>query len=405
MSHNLPWLYSGRAIRSFITSFLTVAFPLYLATSGFDASRIGLIIAVTGGLTVVLVTAVGFVADRFGRRTVLIGLALLSFLGSGAMAFFPASFAIAAMAGGLGGVGRGGGAGSGGSWGPVFPAEQPLIAASTTPQNRTRAFGRLSFVGVVAGALGSMVATLPEVLYHAGWSWASAYRLLFGIAAILSVIMLLVSVPIRETPPAQQTSQPTPLSTRQLLSRLGLTNGLNGFGIGFLGPLLTYWFYRRYGVGPAQIGVLYTIVNLAAALPYLGAARVAERLGTVRTVIATRGLGLVALLSMALVPQFWLAGAFYTLRMILNSLGMPARQSFVMGVSDARYQSRITALASLPSQVTSMISPAVAGQVMASFLDAPIIGAVLFMSLNVLTYYYSFRHVQTPEEQARAGSV
>ncbi len=392
-NRNLQWIYAGRALRSFITAFLTVIFPLYLAKVGYSASRIGFVVALSGAITVLLVAGVGLFADRYGRRWAIIGLALFSAVG-GLVLGLSHALIWAVLASGLGGVGRGGGAGSGGSWGPVFPAEQPLVAESVAPEERTAAFGRISFIGVLAGAAGSLVAGFPDWLHASGLSLVSGYRLLFFLAALLSLGMALTAFPIREKSRRETADEPPPpIPLKTLMGKLGLTNALNGLGFGFLGPLLTYWFYRHFGVGPSEIGILYTAINLAAAFPYLWSSHLARRLGAVKTVTLTRGVGLLLMLMMVLMPTFWLAGGFYLLRMVFNSLGMPARQSFVMGVSESRYRSRVSAFSSLPSQITSMITPAVGGVMMESLLDAPIFGAVFFMSLNLVTYWWSFRNV------------
>ncbi|MGH9045939.1 MAG: MFS transporter, partial [Acidimicrobiales bacterium] len=172
--------------------------------------------------------------------------------------------------------------------------------------------------------------------------------------------MLVSVLPIREavgsrlparTQQEPDVTGPARLSTGQLLARLGAVNALNGFGFGFLGPLLTYWFHVRYGVGPGEVGLLYTVINLITMAPYLGAARVARSLGAVRTVVWTRAVGLAFLLAMVWTPTFLLAGLAYALRMAANSLGMPARQSYVMGVAEERRRSTVAAVGSLPSQL------------------------------------------------------
>lgn len=387
----------GRALRSLATAFLTVIFPLYLARSGYSATQVGLVVSVSGIMSMVLVTLVGLLADRYGRRNLIGLLAVLSLVGGVVMAGLPALFWPVALASGLGGVGRGGGAGSGGSWGPVFPAEQPLVASSSFG-NRTRAFGRLSFIGVIAGAAGSLVAAVPALLEVHGVPLLEGYHLLFWLSAILSVGMVLSVIPIWEPPhTAADLGSPPVIPVRTLVGRLGLTNALNGFGFGFLGPLLTYWFYRRYGVGPAEIGIMYAVVNVATAFPYLVSHRLSERLGAVRTVVVTRAVGLAMLAAMPFMPSFALAGFFYTLRMMMNSLGMPARQSFTMGAAEDRYRSRVAAFGSLPSQITSMISPAVGGVLMETELSLPLFAAALFMGLNVVAYHLAFRHV--PEQE------
>ncbi len=404
VTQNLKWLYWGRGLRSFSTAFLTVAFPLYLAVSGYSAARLGLVLGVAGGVTLVLVASAGIIGDKYGRRRVILALAALAAIG-GAVLMRTVAFWPVVLASGLGGVGKGGGAGSGGSWGPVFPAEQPLVAGAVRAGNRTKAFGTISFVGVMAGAAGSLVATVPELLHSHGWTWAASYHVLFGLSVLVSLAMIAVTLPLKENPPSQTpvtAADSPPISFKQLLGRLGFTNALNGLGFGFLGPLLTYWFYRRYGVGPAELGVLYTIINLASALPYLWSSNLASRWGAVKTVTYTRAVGLLVMLAMAICPTFVLAGIAYTLRMIFNSLGMPARQSFVMGVSDDRYRSRVSAFSSLPSQMTSMVSPVVAGALMDAVLDIPIFGATLFMSMNLVAYYWLFHDVRPPEERSPA---
>ncbi len=393
-----------------------MVFPLALAQRHDSSATIGTVLTLGSLIGAGLVAAVGVLGDRIGRRPLLIAVGLLGAAGCLALAVSD-NLAVVVVASGLGGVGRGGGAGSGGAFGPFFPAEQPLLAASVAPADRTRAFGRLGFLGVLAAAAGSIVAGFPSLLHHAGLSWNSAYRLVFLIGAALSVAIAAVSVPLREhrpTPrPRRSTgsgsavdapNQPGPvgLSTRQLVGRLGLTNALNGFGFGFLGPLLTYWFHVRFGAGPAELGVLYTVVNLVSAIPYLGAHRLTDRLGAVRTVAVTRAASVVLLLAMAPAPSFAVAGLLLGLRTMANSLGLPARQSYAMGAADERRRGTVAALGALPSMVTSSVSPAVGGALMGVFVDVPIVGAAVFMAANALTYYLSFRRAPLPHETSSA---
>ncbi|MGH9044625.1 MAG: MFS transporter [Acidimicrobiales bacterium] len=401
---NRRWIYAGRAVRSFSTAFLTVVFPLYLASSGYSGTRIGLVLTVGGFISAGVVLAVGLGGDRLGRRTMLVLVSALGVLGAAALVV-SANLGVVMVANGLCGVGRGGGAGSGGAFGPLFPAEQPLLAASTEDSSRTAVFGHLSFIGVAAGAAGSLVAFVPEVLHHGGWTWSASYRLVFALAALLAMIMLLAALPIVERRPAAGGQTPRRqndfprLSTRQLMKRLGLVNAANGLGFGFLGGLLTYWFHVRYGVGPGAIGLLYTVLNLATMVPYLASARLTRRLGAVSTVVSTRAVGLLFMLAMLWTPTFVLAGVAYGLRLVANSLGMPARQSYVMGVSDEHRRSTIAAVGSMPSQISSSITPVIGGSLMASFVDIPILGAFVFMSVNTIAFFLSFHRYRPPEEQ------
>lgn len=429
---NLPWLYAGRTLRSFSTAFLTVVFPLYLADRGASATTVGLVLTLGSVISAAMMAAVGVLGDRIGRRPMLIGLGLAGAVGALALAGI-GNLAVVVLASGLGGIGRGGGAGSGGAWGPFFPAEQPLLAGSVSAEHRTRAFARLGFAGVIAASAGSLVAIVPSAMHGSHFSMVDAYRVIFLVGAVVSVGVAAVSWPLREprrrqratvvspmparaggaVPPDTTAGRPdglsvpsepaSNLSTRQLVGRLGFTNAVNGLGFGFLGPLLTYWFHVRYGVGSAELGVLYATVNLASALPYLGAARLTRRFGSVHTVVVTRAFSVVVLALMAVVPTFLVASILLALRTGLNSLGIPARQSYTMGVAEERRRGTVAALGSLPSMVTSSISPVVGGALMGAFLDTPIVGATLFMGVNTVAYYLAFRNTRPPEERTAPG--
>lgn len=191
-----------------------------------------------------------------------------------------------------------------------------------------------------------------------------------------------------------------PISLRQVLGRLTLTNALNGLGYGFMGPLLVYWFHVRFGVSSGVLGTLYFMINLLTVASYLGAARMVRGLGAVNAVVASRAAGIVALLAMALVSSFDLAAALLAARTLFNSLSKPARDSYMMGVAEEGRRSIVAGVSQLPGQVSSSISPAVGAALMPVFQEIPIVGAAFFQTLNVLTYYLAFRRVAERDELA-----
>jgi MFS family permease len=397
---NMSWLLASRALRSFTQAILTVTVPLYVAAAGYTALQVGYLLSIASVGSMATVLSIGFAADRYGRRPVLLGLAVLSAAGAAAFAATTAFWPLAVMAA-VSAVGRGGGAGSGGNWGPFYPAEQPLIAASCADRDRNAAFAGLSFAGGLAGAAGSLAAVLPDLLRtRAHWSPVDSYRPLFWLCAAGGVGLALLILPIREArgPQPSGRARLTP-ATLALIGRLWLTNGLNGFAFGVLGPFLTYWFAVRYGVGAAAIGSLYTLVNLLTAFPFLGAAWVARRVGAVRSIVAARAGTVAFLVAMGLAPTYPLAALAYAVRMMINSVGMPIRQSFVMGVAEEPRRSTVAALGNLPAQLTSTVSPALASYLVEDVsVEAPIWFAAAALALNALAFAGLFGRLRPPEE-------
>jgi len=420
LNRNLICLFAGRGLRSASQAYLVIVVPLYLAALGYDAVHIGVMFAIVAMASAVMAALTGILSDRFGRKALLIAISLMTAAG-GAVFAFSTGFVVLTVAAAVGTIGRGGGAGSAGAFGPYYPAEQPLIAEQVSDFERTTVFGALSFVAVLGGAAGSLLAWAPRLMQQGfGLPIIEGYRALFILTAAIGLAMVAVVIPVRESHGAgahQADSRGVPRGSRRetvrpdalvlglsraswrLVSRFMVTAATNGLAIGMLGPLLVYWFYRRYGVDAAEIGRLYFVLNLVAAAPYLLAGRMAARFGSVKAVVVCRAVASVLLGVMVVMPTFWLAGLLYGARMIFNTLSIPVRQSFLMGVIPPAERSSAAGMASFPAQVGSSISPCVAGYLMQQIsLELPLELAALLQALNAALYYFFFHAVVPPEE-------
>ena len=342
---NVPWLLATRAARSFSQALLVIVVPLYVASAGYSTLQVGYLLSIALAGSTGLTVVVGFFSDRYGRKLVLMIIAGLAAIGSAAYALTTQFYVLALMAA-LASV-RGGGAGSGGGFGPFYPAEQALVASSSTDNDRNAVFSSLSLVGVLAGTIGSAVAILPGILReHFQTSAIASYQPVFWIAASVSLATIILILPICEKPasPAGAEANGARLSARKLIGRLWLTNGINGLVIGVVGPFLTYWFALRYGVASTEIAILYTAANLLTAFSYIVAPRIGRRIGAVRAIVFTR-LGTVLFMAgIALAPTCLRHRLRILARIMVNSIGMPIRQSFVMGVAEEQSRSRVAAI-------------------------------------------------------------
>lgn len=408
LNRDLSLLFLARGLRSLSQGYLAIIVPLYLAVLGYNAVQLGIIFTAASVGSAVLATAVGVYSDRYGRKLLLVILALLTAVG-GAVFAASGAFVVLLVASALSTIGRGGGAGSGGAWGPYYPAEQALLAEHADDKSRTAVFGAISFVGVLGGAIGSLLAIVPSVLrtqFRLGT--IAGDRVLFELTVLVGIAMAVVVLPVRERrpEPGQESEKPKPVaglspSTIRMILKFMATNATNGLAIGFLGPILVYWLFRRYGVGAAEIGVLFTLVNLATAPSYLFAARIAQRLGAVNTVVVTRAVSVVILAFIPLMPTYPLAALLLLLRMVTNTLSNPVRQSYLMAVVPREERATAAGFSNLPTQVFSSVGPTVAGYLIQSVaLDVPLELAALFQGINAALYYAFFKGIKPPEERA-----
>ncbi|HVA76893.1 MAG TPA: MFS transporter, partial [Candidatus Binataceae bacterium] len=321
----------------------------------------------------------------------------------------------------IGSLGRGG-ALAGGAWGPFYPAVQALVAERTTDYNRTRVFGAFSFVGVFAAAAGTLLAALPSLLHRlAAMPDLETYRVLFIFAGLLGIAMAFAVIPVHEDRAAARVARETAAEIAaasnapgmrlglsrgswRLIIRFMITNATNGLAIGMLGPFVVYWFYRRFGVGSAELAEAFFVLNLVSAIPYLMAGRLALLLGSVRSVVVTRAISTVLLFMVVLMPTFLWAAAIYGVRAIFNMLSIPVRQSYLMGVIPPAERSSASGFANFPSQVMSAVGPYIAGLFMEHlYLSLPLEFAAAMQALNTFLYWLFFRNVLPPEEMNGGG--
>ncbi|HZO83436.1 MAG TPA: MFS transporter [Candidatus Binataceae bacterium] len=422
LNRDLALLFVGRALRSLTQSCLTIVVPIYVAFLGFGALDLGYLFTAAALASAALAAAVGFLSDRFGRRNLLIAMSLLTTAAGVAFALAH-SFALLMLAAAMGTVGRTGPAGAGASVGPYYPAEQALVAEHSSDRARTTAFGALAFVGVVAGAFGSLMAALPMLArVHFGASVLGGFRAVFWIVAVLGVVMAAVTMPVHEAARTQTLAVP-PANTRNLSAatsdapgsgrRLGLSreswwlvlrfaaiNGVNGLAVGMLGPFVVYWFYRRFAVNAAQLGQLFFVINLAAGVPNLLVGRISRLLGAVSTVVWARAISAAFLLATVLMPSFLGAACMYTLRAVSGALWIPVRQSYLMGLIEPRERATAAGLTNVPLQITSLVSPYFAGLMMATlWLASPIALAAILQGSTAAMYWGFFRAIPAPEER------
>jgi len=418
LNPDLSWLFVMRVLRSLAQGYLGIILPLYLAILGYNAVALGTLLAVSAIAAAVVSTLTGVLADRFGRKTFIVIISLMFAVGGFGFAFARTFFWLTVFAA-IGSIGRGG-ALAGGAWGPFYPAVQALVAEQTSHYNRTSVFGAFSFVGVVAGAIGSLLAGLPAVAKHSiGLPELHTYRALFIFSGVLAAAMAVAVIPVRERSAARDSANaggdnmqgaqdpPAPDDRRlglsaqswRLVIRFMITNATNGLAIGMLGPVVVYWFYRRFGASSADLAEVFFIINFASSIPYLAAGRIALTFGSVRSVVVTRAISTGLLLGVVMMPTFGLAAAVYGIRALFNMLSIPVRQSYLMGVIDPAERSTASGFASFPSQVTSSVGPYLAGYFMEHLaLALPLEFAAVMQGLNTLLYWIFFRDVYPPEE-------
>ena len=396
-------IYASAGLRACAVGMSGIILALHLATLGCNAWTIGLATSLGLAGCAIGTTLVAFIADHWGRRAMLVLLALLMALGGVVFALSgrPAMLLASALLGMVNGMGRDRGAG--------LTVEQAMLPQTTTAGHRTAVFAWYNVVVDGGHAVGSLLGGLPALLRFRGgvsplpsyqWTWG-LYSLLCVVAACFAwrlsrAVELNIHEPVRRLSP----------KSRPLVAKFAALSGLDSLGGGFLTTaLLGYWFFKRFGVDEGLLGPLFCIVRIANGLSHLGAAWLAQRIGLVNTMVFTHLPSSLLLMTVPFAPNLPIAIALFLVRESLVEMDVPTRQSYLVAIVDEAERTRAAGLTNLTRGFAWAVAPAVAGSLMRSLsISAPlVIGPGLKIVYDVLLFR-AFRHVKPPEEVPKISS-
>jgi MFS family permease len=394
-------LFTTCAVRSLAYGFLSVMLGVYLGAVGLSTAAIGWIFtaALAGGA--LMTVAITSVADRFGRRVLLVGGALLM-AAAGAVFVFSQDPAWLALAAALGAMSP-----SGKEVGPFLALEQAVLPQTTDDRQRTAVFAAYNLIGSFAGAVGALAVGIPEIFSLdalAGhrlllWIYTALALLLAGLFAMLS--------PAVEASKSTVTRAHRVKKSRPMVAKLAGLFALDACAGGFIVQgLLAYWFHVRYGIDGALLGGIFFGTNFLAALSFLAAPALARRFGLLNTMVFTHLPSNVLLLIVPFMPTARAAILVLLLRHLLSQMDVPTRQSYTMAVVEPGERAAAAGILSVARNTGASIAPLFAGATLAApALGLPFLLAGGLKIVYDIWIYLEFRGVKPPEEASTERSV
>jgi MFS family permease len=400
LQRDIVILMASRGVRAFAFSYLSVIFAIYLNQLGYTTVTIGLVFTTAYASGAVLTALWGLLSDRYGRRKILMLLAGLTIVANLIYLFFShLIFIFSAVI--IANIGASSGAGGQGG-GPFNPVEQALLAEKCTPENRNRIFATNSFVGSIMGSLGALVSGLPQYLQEQwGWTAVLSYKPLFALTIVFSIGLIFAYGSIKEQHVPQKRERRISKQGGRFITKMSLLSVVDNLGAGLVGPLMAYWFFLRFGVELKSLGFMFFLSYLSAALSFLAAPVIARHIGVVKTMAFSHGAASLLNILLPFSPTFAVAATITVVRSFLAYMDNPLRNSFIMGVVKPQERGSAAGITNLSRQVPVAVSPTLSAYLMQSFsLNVPIFLGGLLQLINDCAFYYVFRDVKPPEEQA-----
>ena len=383
---------AARTIRTFAYGFLSVILAIYLKLIGFDDFYIGLILTATLVNSVIFTLIASFYADRIGRRKILIVYAALMSL-SGAIFFVTTNYIALIASAFIGTINV-----TGTETGAFLSIEQAILPQTINDaKKRNTVYALYNMVGTFAMSAGILLSGLPQIFAQQyGLNQIESIKPLFLLYSIIGLgvlgIYFLISnkVEVDEvtitiiitttniSKPLKQTLSP---KSKEIVGKLSGLFAIDSFAGGFvIQSIVSFWFYTKFGVDLTTLSYIFSIAGVLTAFSFLVAAKIADRIGLINTMVFTHIPSNILLILVAFAPTLPLAIAFYLARMALSQMDVPTRQSYIVAVVKEDERTAAAGITNISRNVAQSVSPSLAGYILQSlsFLSAPfILGGVL----------------------------
>ncbi len=371
----------ARAIRAFADGFAAVLLARYLQHIGFSGFQIGVIVTATLLGSAALTLLAGLRLNGWGAQRVLYAsCALMALTGLGfstVTRFWP--LVVVGFVGTLNP--------SGGDVSLFLPTEQAVLADLSEGHARTHSFAVYNLAAAFAAAAGALASPLPERLANAhDWDVATVERLSFLVYVVVAVASALVYRSLR-THAAISPARRGLHKSRPIVIRLSALFSLDAAGGGFaVTSLLVLYLDVRFGLSPAATGATLAAAGTLTAFSQLLSARIARRIGLVRTMVFTHLPANVFLILAGIVPSAPAAITFLLLRAALSQMDVPVRQALVMRVVEPDERAAAASITNVPRSLASATTPALAGLMLqhSSFGWPLICGGVMKATYDLL---------------------
>ena len=336
--------------------------PVYLVELGYGALATGMIATATLLGSAMLTLLAGASTGRAPVKTLLSGAAVLMTLTGMGFAtigdFWP--LVLIAFVGTLNP--------SSGDVSVFLPLEQAELAGVVSNRDRTRQFARYNFIGSVMAAVGALAAGLPgRAADFFGIDSKFGLQGAFLVYASLGLIVLAIyrSLPVTRDQGGFRQG-PLLVQSRQIVLGLAALFSLDAFAGGFVvQSLLALWLFEKFDLSLATAGLIFFWTGVLSAFSYFIAARVADRIGLLNTMVFTHLPANVCLVLTAFAPSLGTAVALLLLRSALSQMDVPTRTSYVMSIVPKDERPVAASVTVVPRSLAAAVSPMLSGALLA----------------------------------------
>ncbi|ASJ02375.1 MFS transporter permease [Thermococcus profundus] len=349
--------------------------PFYFKSLGMDYTNMGVLFSLSTIAQAVLLLFTGPLSVKIGYKRSII-LALTFFASGRLIQVFLPEFLFLAIASVLLGVGMA----------LEGPALMSLLSEEARDENRHYLFSLNSAMGTFGAAFGTFLGGfLPGVL-----DGENPYRdtLMVSVGFIfLQLAVISLVHPILDRKGRQIKFE---RETVIKILKFSLPSALIGLGAGVTIPYMGLWFNRKFGTSLESIGGLFAIQQFIMGLGTFLLPALADKLGSVKTIVGFNGSATVLIAGMPFLPTFPLAALVYIVRTILMNIVNPIWDAFMMRFFSTEERSTALALRNLSWTATFGIGQYVGGLIFDRSLTIPFLVTGILYGASMVSFWRLF---------------
>ncbi|KAI3336973.1 MFS general substrate transporter [Xylariaceae sp. AK1471] len=446
----------ARTCRMFAYGTNSLILAIFFSALGVSDNQIGLFMTLTLVGDVFLGTLLSLVADRVGRRRVLMGGSILMVTSGVIFALFE-NFWILLFGAIVGVISI-----TGGDFGPFRSIEESVLSQLTTHSTRSDVLAWHVSTPLIGSSIGSEVSgrIIHWLQSEKGWSEVDSYHALFWIYAAMGLVNLALVAPLTEACELQQSDErytqipqvdsetryvqgdsnaPEQVdlsteksnrlvkawtwfsnqlaqisgSTRSIMYKLWILLAVDSLADGMVPYSLTnYYLDINFHPLKSTLGDVTSASYFLGAIGATLAGPLARKIGLINTMVFTHIPSSAAVLVFPFPPYFWMAAALLLTRAALNSMDQAPRAAFIAAVVKPEERTAVMGITSTIRTLAAMAGPTVTG-----LLASNEHFWVAFVAAGIFRLAYDFglyglfvnmklhQHESTPMEQVTSSLV
>jgi MFS family permease len=405
----------AKIVRTFAYGFLSVILAIYLKLIGFDEFLIGLILTTTLLNSVIFTLMASFYADKIGRRKFLLIYAVLMSI-SGLVFAVSENHIVLFIAAFIGTINI-----TGAETGAFLTIEQAILPQTLNSiRKRNTIFAIYNMAGTLAMAIGVLLSGLPTIVqqqleyFNIMLNQIDSIKILFVLYSLLGIVLIGIyqllshKIEVQRDKGEDRNDPKSPTERSSLLPqskgivlRLSGLFAIDSFAGGFvIQSIVSFWFFTRFGADLTTLSYIFSIAGVLTAFSYIAAAKIADKIGLINTMVFTHIPANILIIGVAFAPTLSVAVILYLLRMALSQMDVPTRQSYIVAVVREEERTSAAGITNISRNITQAMSPSLVGILIQSIsLSAPfVIGGALKVAYDI-ALFLNFRNVKPPEEE------